>query len=220
MAVARTRTSILIPSSKGFSLPRETQDGFSLIEMLIVIALMALITVFAIPSVSSYFQLSINSASRELAATIKETYNSSLMTGKVHRLVYDLKKHEYWVEASSEQVLLDTKESLEKEERRKKFGRLSEERPASPFKLEKTVTRKKMTLPRGVLFEDILTQQSPEPMAEGTVYTHFFPQGFTEQTVIHLKDNSKHHTSLVISPLLGKTDLYDRYATAQEIFSK
>lgn len=200
----------------------KSERGFSLIEMLVVIALIALITVFAMPSVSSYFQVSLSTASREMAAVVKEAYNSAVITGKVHRLVYDMKTNEYWVESGPPTVLLDTKETKEKEERRLKFSTKIGEAaaPPSPFKIEKSVTRKKTPLPRGVVFEDVITEQSPEPQTEGKAYTHFFPHGLTEETIIHLTDQSKHHVSLVISPLVGKTDLYERYATAAEIFAR
>jgi hypothetical protein len=86
--------------------------------------------------------------------------------------------------------------------------------------MDKTITRKKMDLPRGVTFEDVLTEQSKDPIKEGTAYTHFFPQGMTEQTIVHLVDSSNHHVSLVIAPLVGKSDVYDRYVTSEEVFGK
>jgi prepilin-type N-terminal cleavage/methylation domain-containing protein len=191
--------------------------GFSLIEVLVVMAIVALISIMAMPSISSYFQVSLNSATRDIASTVKEAYNSAVVRGNVYRLVYDIGKAQYWVESGPPNVLLDTKESLEKEERRKRFARLSEAPPPSAFNLDKGVTRKKLSLPRGVDFEDIVTEQKHEPITEGMAYTHIFPHGLTERTIIHLKDTSKHHISLVISPLIGRTDLYERYVTAAEL---
>lgn len=193
-------------------------EGFTLIELLVVLGIIVLISIMVIPNVSNYFQLSLNSATRDLASTIKEAYNSTVLTGKVHRLVYDLKNNSFWVESGPVNALLHTKESQEKEEMRKKFSKLSEEPPKSEFNLETTVTRKKLSLPRGVEFEDILTQQSKTPITEGIAYTHFFPHGVTEQAIIHLKDTNKHHASLAITPLIGMTDLYDRYVNGEEAF--
>lgn len=172
------------------------------------------------PTVSSYFQVSLNSASREIASVVKESYNSAVITGKVHRLVYDLAAGQFWVESGPPTVLLDTRESKEREERRKRFASPNEAPPPAVFQLERTVTRKKLSLPRGVAFEDIVTQQNPEPVQEGLAYTHFFPHGFTEQTLIHLKDTANHKVTLVVSPLVGRTDYYERYATTAEIFGQ
>lgn len=185
--------------------------GFSLIEMLIVIGIIAMISTIAVPSVSSYFQLSLNSATRDLATTIKEAYNSAIVTGKTHRVAYEFKSNLYWVESGPSLVLLDSlhDRNLEPHATKKEV-----------FALEKSVTRKKVPLPRGVIYEDVLTQQSSTPVSEGIAYTHFFPNGMTEQTLIHLKDQSTHHATLVIASLVGSTDVYDRYVGKEEVFGK
>jgi prepilin-type N-terminal cleavage/methylation domain-containing protein len=197
-----------------------SEDGFTLIELLVVVTIITLVTLFAMPSVSSYFQVSINSATRELATTVKEAYNATVLTGRVYRLVYDFKENTYWVESGPPNVLLDTEASLEKAKRRERYLRPGDAPPASPFGIDKSVTRKHEELPRGVIYEDILTQASKDPLTEGTAYTHFFPHGITEQTIIHLKDQQNHHVSLVISPLIGATDVYDRYVRGEEVFAK
>ncbi|OFZ01489.1 MAG: hypothetical protein A2070_01755 [Bdellovibrionales bacterium GWC1_52_8] len=197
---------------------KEPAGGFSLIEVLIVVAIISMVTFLTLPSITSYLQISLHTAAREMASVIKDAYNSTIMTGRVHRIVYDLKENSYWVEAGPTSVLLDTQESREKEERRKRFRKSSEpEKPPSEFMLQTLVTRKKKPLPRGVIFEDIVTQQSPEPLVEGAAYTHLFPHGLAEKTIVHLKDNSDHHASLVISPLVGKTDVYERYLSSDEL---
>ncbi len=197
-----------------------SERGFSLIEMLIVIAIITLMAVFTIPSISTYFKLSLNSATRDIASTIKEAYNGAVLTGQVHRIVYDFKESTFWVEAGPKGHLLDTATSLEKAERRKRFSRRKEEAPKPSFSMVKSITRKKVSLPAGVTFEDVVTQSREEPITEGIAYTHFFPNGLTEQGLIHLKDDSKHRVSLVVTPLLGKTELYDRYITREEAFAQ
>jgi prepilin-type N-terminal cleavage/methylation domain-containing protein len=202
---------------------RENKSGFTLIELMVVVALIALISVIALPSINSYFQFSLNSATRELASTIREAYDATLMTGKLHRIVYDLKDGQYWVEVGPNTAVLETKESREREERRLRlhFGKAPETKSA--FMLDASVTKKKKSLPRGVTFEDVVTEQDDQPQTKETTahaYTHFFPNGLTEQTIIHLLDNSKHHTSLCITPLLGRTDVYDNYKKPGDVFGK
>lgn len=189
--------------------------GFTLLELLVVIALIGLMAVFAIPSVTSLFKVSLNSSAREMGSIVKEAYNASVMTGKVHRLVYNFKDQTYWVEAGPRTVLLDTAESKEREERRKRFATLAQQEKMKEeqavFQMAKAITRKKVELPRGVEFEDILSEQGNDPISQGTTYTHFFPHGLTEQTTIHLKDNSEHHVTLAITAIGGRTRVYDRY---------
>ena len=60
------------------------------------------------------------------------------------------------------------------------------------FGIDKKITRKKLSLPRGISFEDISTEANPtESIKDGMAYTHFFAHGLAEQTVIHLKDNDR-----------------------------
>jgi prepilin-type N-terminal cleavage/methylation domain-containing protein len=198
-------------------------SGFTLIELMVVVALIALISVMALPSISSYFQVSLNSSTREIAATVREAYNATLITGKLHRVAYDLKNGQYWVEEGPNGAVLETKESREREERRNRLRFNKAEKKESPFSLDKTVTKSKKSLPRGVTFEDVVTEQTREPQTKETTttaYTHIFPNGLTEQTIVHLTDSSKHHTSLCITPLLGRTDVYDNYQKPEEVFGK
>lgn len=211
-----TRTSSPTRSSKGAF----QTTGFTLIELLVVVALIALIGLFAIPKVSNILRLSLNTATRELASTVKEAYNSAVVTGRVHRLAYDLEKDEFWVESGPGIILLDTAETAEREERRKRFAKESDQEQPSKFGIDKSITRKKVALPRGVSFEDVITEQSPDPIDEGVVYTHIFPHGLTEQTIIHLVDTSKHQLSLVISPIIGRTTLLPGYVKEEEVFGE
>jgi prepilin-type N-terminal cleavage/methylation domain-containing protein len=192
--------------------------GFTLIELLVVMAIVALMSMMVLPNVSSYFQLSLNSATRDIATTVKEAYNATVITGNVYRVVYDLKEHQFWVESGPPTFQMETKESKERESRRKRLAGDADKAAKSSFTMDKIITRKKVSLPRGVEFEDIITEENPEPIIEGTAYTHLFPHGIAESTIIHLKDTSKHHVSLVIQPLIGMTDLYDRYINKAEAF--
>ena len=189
--------------------------GFTLIEIIVVVALIALITVIALPNISAVFKVSLKSSAREVANLTKEAYNAAVITGRVHRVVYDLGEQQYWVESGPAGLMLDTVESKEAEERRKKFKQ-EDEKHTSPFGIDKTISRKKRTLPRGVEFEDVETEQSKEPIAEGLAYTHFFPHGISEQTLIHLKDTSNHRITLHVAPILGRTRFIDGHVTLKQ----
>lgn len=195
-------------------------SGFSLVELLVVVALIGLIGMFVIPGISSAFKVSLNSATREIAGKVKETYNSTMMTKKVHRIVIDLKEQEFWVEIGPSNLLMETEESREKAKRAEKLGSIKVEeeqkKKESLFSLAKLITKRKVSLPRGVEIEDVATEQSPEPIKEGRALVHIFPHGIIEQTIIHLKDNSNHKATLVLQPLVGKTKVYERYVTKEE----
>lgn len=197
----------------------ERRGGFTLIELMVVVAIITMVTFLIIPSLGGYLRVSINSAVRDMGGVIKDSYNSAMATGRVHRIAYNFKEGTYWVESGPANALLDTAESLEKEERRKRLLKPTQkEAPQSAFAMDKSVTRKKLSLPQGVKFEDVVTGQQKDPLVEGVAYTHFFPHGLAEQTLVHLMDGANHKVTLVISPVSGTTDVYDRYVSLQEAF--
>ena len=212
--------SVLPGAARGKRAAAKLAPGFTLIELMVVVAIIGLVSVVVMPRIGGYFKLTLESATRELATTIKETYNSTIISGKVNRLVYDFKERQYWVETGPANALLDTKESKERDARRKRFTKATDKPPASEFTLNKRVTRKKASLPIGVEFEDVFTQQSTVPIKEGLAYTHFFPNGLAEQTIVHLKDTSEHFASLVISPMMGRSDVYQRHVDIKEVEDK
>lgn len=194
----------------GECLRDQSESGFTLVEIIVVVALIALITSVSIGGISTYFKVSLDTTTGELASIVKEAYNSAVITGKVHRVAYDIDKKEYWVEVGPTGMLLDSEESRKLDERRKRLID-KDEKKESPFSLEKRLTRKKKSLPTGVIFDEIRTEQSRDWKTNGTVYTHIFPHGVTEKTVIHMKDNSDHKITLVLSAILGKTKQIDGY---------
>ncbi len=197
------------------------ENGFTLVELLVVVALIGMMGLVAIPSVSNVFKVSLNSATRDLATKIRESYNAAAMTKRVHRLVFDFKTQQYWVEIGPPSLLLETEDSRKKHERALRFGNKDaeeeEKKKSGAFTLARPVNRKPTDLPRGVEFEDVITEQSPDPITDGRAYTHFFPHGMTEKTMIHLKDNASHRATLVIPTLVGRTKVFDHHVTKEEL---
>lgn len=195
---------------------KKSREAFTLVELLVVVALIALITLVALPQISNFFKVSLNSVTLNLATTIHEAYNGAAITGRVVRLVYDLEKQQFWVESGPSDALLDTEESKKIEENRKKYTK--EEPTKKPgFDLEASITPKKIDLPRGIKFFDVYTSQSELPLTEGKAYTHFFPNGVTEQTVVRLMDSQEHKISLVVNSLVGKTKVYNEHVDPKKI---
>ena len=199
---------------------RNREAGFSLIELLIVVGILGLVAVIMIPNITNTFRFSVQSTAREMATLIKEASNSAQITGKIHRIAYDLKNEQYWAESTSEQALLKSEESINLDKDRSHRFDKEEKEQKSSFHQESLLTKKKRTLPIGVKFKDVYTEQSEEPITDGIAYTHIFPQGLSEKSLIHLEDNNKNQISLVVSNLLGRCTVEGHFVEAKEIFGK
>lgn len=198
--------------------------GLTLIEVLVVVALIGLMSFLMLPSISGIFKLSIDTAAREIASTVKEAYNQTAITGRTHRIAFDIKERTYWVESGSPTALLHTKESLEKEKQRRRGLKEEEQKQAldadNEFRLEPKVTKKPLELPQGVEYVDIISESQTEPISQGTAYAHLFPHGLTERTILHIKDNSKHQITIILAPLMGVSEVRQGYIREEEAYPK
>ena len=205
---------------------RLKHEGFSLIELLIVVAILGLVGLIAVPSISNTFRFSVQSTARELATMIKDASNSAQISGKVHRIAYDLKTNQYWVESTGEMTMLKSEESVAIDKQTNKRFNTNEEEEAEKakanggFRQEPSLTKKKRSLAVGVHFKDVFTEQGNEAITEGIAYTHIFPQGLTEKTLVHLEDTGKNEVSLIVSNLLGRCTVQSRYVEQKEVFQK
>jgi len=57
-------------------------------------------------------------------------------------------------------------------------------------------------------------------VTEGLAYTHIFPQGMSEKTLVHLEDTSNNQITLTVSNLLGRCSVEGRYIEAKEYFKR
>ncbi len=184
-----------------------------------MVAIIGLITALALPGISRYFRVSMNSITREMATLVRETYNATLVSGRIHRLVIDLDHSKYWIEGGSPGFLLHTKETLEKEEYRKKWTASKKGKAAPEFQIDTSITAKKRSLPGDLKFTEIKAQGTEQPITQGEASVHFFPNGFTEQAIIYIEDSSGNEVSLVISALVGKTYVFNRHVDEEEAYN-
>ncbi len=74
------------------------QAGFSLIEIIIVVALMAFVYSVAIPQFSLRTGSEVAGKLNQLAGDVRSAYDMSVLTGKPLRLVFVLATGDYWLE--------------------------------------------------------------------------------------------------------------------------
>ena len=78
--------------------PCEGSAGFTLIEMLAVIAILALVIGIALPNFGLRSRRAMEDEAKQLAANLEFARQRSVMTGVPHRLVIDVEGGGYWLE--------------------------------------------------------------------------------------------------------------------------
>ena len=103
----------------------------TLLEILVVMALMAAFISFALPKFQSSLDLNLKKQARMLAGTIQYLYNHAVMKHKTVRLHYNLNDQSYWVESTAAQIVLSGEENDDHFSKKE-----------SPFKEDKSFIKK------------------------------------------------------------------------------
>ncbi len=181
----------------------------TLIEILIVVALIAAFTTFALPRLRSNLNLNLKKQARLLSGTVQFLYNQAAVKNQVYRLHYDLDNHKYWIESSTDKVFFKTEEDEKRNQRERKP-------PTAKFQIDTTTIKKPVQLEKKIRFKDIRTQAKSEPIRSGDAYTHFFPHGYAERSEIRLQSATGQVFTIVVNPLTGRAKVYDRDLEAKE----
>ena len=221
---------------------RSSARGFTLIEMMIALVIVALITVVTVKGLRSFAKSDLRATASRMAGSIRYLFDRASTTGRVHRLVLDFDNGKYWAEVSDDQFILgagkETESSRKKEAeqiaKEEELKRQAAEREASfgasqiptrympkPFMPKRAkfdafreTSVKPVTLKSGVLLADIYTPRLLTPLATGKGYVYFFPMGMTEAAVIHLSDGKEAFYSLIVHPLTGRVSIKNSFVEA------
>nr|BFD32761.1 hypothetical protein GTC16762_23790 [Pigmentibacter ruber] len=115
---------------------KNNQHGFSLFEIIIVLALIGTIAVVIIPNLKLSVDSQMSTSLRNLTAQIRSAYDDAIFSGRMHRMVFDIKNSEFWVEQAplgyeGRPPLLDSdseSESLQKRDKRAEILKILDEK--------------------------------------------------------------------------------------------
>jgi prepilin-type N-terminal cleavage/methylation domain-containing protein len=156
--------------------------GFTLVEIVVVMALVSLFMVLSIPLFGNVGTSSLDSSARRLSGTIKYLFNESAMSGREYRLIYDLDHGIYRAQVlEADGALLDAEDQ----------GREAALKGAIRFKDLQVPGRGKFSA--------------------GQVTTRIDPSGWVEETVIHLENDDGEMLTLRVMSLTGTTEIYQGY---------
>jgi len=179
------------------------KSGLTLLETLLVVALLALLTVTVIPNIQTVFRASVQASVRRFSALVRYSYDQAILTGKIHRIVLDLDKQEWFVEIGG----ADTLPVSTNEEDRNDSD--YDYKPKSPAfdRIEKADTQH---LPKGVLIARASSWRLGKDVQidKGQVAIYAFPSGLMDEAGVWLKEQTStqiFHVS--VNPLTGRVDV-------------
>jgi type II secretion system protein H len=179
-----------------------SNSGFTLIEILIVIGLVALVTTIAIPSLTNVFRQSNEGFARQTALLLREARDRALLTDKLIRLRIDLTKQEFWLEeASSNYLLPKTSERIS--DRKSDEEKAKQEGEA--FRQVKELTREKRAVPKTMKLTEVITPRQKDPVKEGMVDVYFFNNGNADGVTIRFETEEKTGQVITLNPITGQS---------------
>lgn len=193
-------------------MPRPAQSrGFTLVELMIAVAVIAVLAAAVVPSVASLSGADARKAAGELAGSLRYLFDTAALRHATCRMVLDLDGRSYGAEcaprlvgvARGEQAAAADDEALE--------SRFPDERDAerrrllagSRFGAFTDRLLAKRELPGRTEIRTVRVEGRREPVAEGKAYVHFFPGGQAERAFIEVADGATLYT-VVVEPFTGR----------------
>lgn len=203
------------------------ERGFTLIEMMIVLAIMGGIVALSMPYMSSR-NAKTKSFLRQFTVMSRELHTRAKLQGTVYRLVIDLKNQgdglhppvqQFWVErANGKAVVKADEEKIALEAARN--GASKAVKDPRGFQVDTSINKGQKELPSGLRFEKVELTRLDHPVTEGKAYIHYLPEGLVDEAAIHLKGEKNQAWTISIHPLTGKAELITKSVTLQEMKSQ
>lgn len=193
-----------------------TETGMTLIEILVTLALIAIVGVVSFIYVFPSDVSKTKEDARNLVGTISLAYNEAILNQKFVRLVFDLDKKTYHIESSKTPFFVEKTSPEDKPETPVQESEATETE-TSPFEQKDDALFSPKTLHSGIKFKDIIIAHSEKPVDIGKEYMHFLPTGWAEPTIINLtNEEEKVFFSIEVNPLTGKSQIRDEYYQPEE----
>jgi general secretion pathway protein H len=205
-----------MPAGRGRS-PRE--DGFTLIELMIVIAIIALLGAMVVPAAESITGANARKAAGELSAAMRALFDTAALRHATCRLVLDLDARTWSAECAPGAVGAPPVDDDEKTLAERFPGEADPEikrlLAASQFGALSDRLVAKRELPGKVGFGPVHVGGRRDALESGTVFVYFFPGGRAQRAWVPVVDGSNLYT-VVGEPFTGRARVVPGKVEAKE----
>jgi type II secretion system protein H len=160
--------------------------GFTLLEISLVLLIMAVVLALVVPHLRDTGHTELMAQSHRLQLTFRLLRSEAVLNGAAYRLNYDLDQQRYWVTPHEQSATLG--------EFAADIGSL-----ARGTRLESPVS-----------IADVVLPTLAGKVAQGQIYTVFYPDGSVDPTVIHLASPREAYT-LWLEPMSGRLQIEPGY---------
>jgi prepilin-type N-terminal cleavage/methylation domain-containing protein len=168
---------------------RSGTRGFTLLELMVVVVLIGTVASIALPKFKDLFEVNLKSSMRRMAGTVKFCFHEAIIKQATIRLTFDVLSGTYTPTVLATNSTNNTGE----------------------FVSATSQLAKPQTLPNGIFFQDIITPRSAQKTEDGQTFIMFYPTGYAEKAVIHLRDSYGRQYTLLVKPLTGGVRIFDGY---------
>ena len=191
--------------------------GFSLLELMVVVVLLAGLLAIVIPAISSIAGSNVKSEATRFAGFCHEVYARAAILGITHRINIDLDNQTYWVEIKEGDAGTISPE-IGYEELMKNFIAKGKEEAKKSFEYQYVPQYKeisgplgeKNTLGKNIVFHGAWVEGMPEIARTGTVSIYFFSGGYTQASFVSLAQKGDEEDTAIyvaLSPLTGDVSI-------------
>lgn len=190
---------------------KKCHRGFTVLEILIGLLLVALLLAIAIPTFRSLTRVQLKETANQMLGLVRDTYSKATLSNKAHRIVFDMDAGQYWVEVSNDQVRISEEDESDEGGKLGIFqgeDKDKDQKYAKPpaFVPDEGEFGTKQKLPNGIRFWGFWADYMKERARSGEAALYFFPDGYTQTAQITLTDDEEgdHVLTLVVEPLTGE----------------
>jgi prepilin-type N-terminal cleavage/methylation domain-containing protein len=187
------------------------KNGFTLLEVIVVVAIIGLIAGIGIPQINRVFRTNLKTTSTQISSMIKYSYDAAIINHMTYRIAFDFSSNTYHLEVSKSQegFLLDAEEDkkesiLYKDEKQKK------ENNFAPYSGE---WGRAVQLPQNLKIENIVDVKTRKEYSSDIFYLYFFPHGQTQEVIIRLNGEKAKigFYSIWVDPITARCTVEGRY---------